>query len=226
MMVMTANHASMLLGYIAGSYKGRIGWIISPDHWKTPPKWMPYAFDNGAFPMWEKGREWKEGPFYAHCDRIYGQPHKPLWIAVPDVVGNKDGTICKWNVNWQRVATYGCPLAFVVQDKMTPDDVPKEANVIFVGGTTEWKWRNLTTWTKNFPVVHVGRANTERMLWMCHEAGAVSCDGTGWFRDPERHEGLLRYLEESTTGKQQTEMCLSPDVTSTSGDSVSNLTNP
>lgn len=205
MIVMPANHASMLLGYIAGKYPGRLGWIQSPDHWKTPPEWMPYAFDNGAFPIWEKGQEWKEGPFYARCEMIIGQKHKPLWIAVPDVVASRDGTICAWNRHHERVAAYDCPLAFVVQDKMKIDDVPKEAEVVFVGGTTDWKWKNLKMWTENFPHVHVGRANTERMLWMAHEAGAKSCDGTGWFRDPDRHQGLLNYLEQSTNGKLQTE---------------------
>ncbi len=101
-------------------------------------------------------------------------------------------------------------MAIAVQDGMTPSDVPKEASVIFVGGTTSWKWRNLKTWTENFPRVHVGRVNTYKLLWMAHDAGAESADGTGWFRgDAKQLAGLTKYLEESSgAGKPQNEFQL------------------
>jgi hypothetical protein len=79
--------------------------------------------------------------------------------------------------------------------------VPSGADVIFVGGTTEWKWRNLRQWTDNFPRVHVGRVNSEKLLWAAHEAGAESCDGTGWMRGgEERLADLWRYLAQSAGG--------------------------
>lgn len=207
MIVMPANNSSMQLGYMAGTWPGRIGWILSPGGWRTPADWMPYALDNGAFPAWTKGLKFDEQAFYDHCQKIVGMTHKPLWIAVPDVVANREETIKSWEHHYPRVAKF-CPhLAFVVQNEMTPDDVPKNADLVFVGGTTEWKWATLREWTANFPRVHVGRVNSERMLWMAHEAGAESCDGTGWFRgDQEQFKGLLRYLEESTNGKHQLEM--------------------
>jgi hypothetical protein len=81
---------------------------------------------------------------------------------------------------------------------MTPDDVPPETDVVFVGGSFDWKWDNLLMWTRNFPRVHVGRVNTEKRLWMAHEAGVESCDGTGWFRGGEkRWAGLENYLRNS-----------------------------
>lgn len=204
MMVMPSSNSKMQLGYLAGKYPGRIGWLISPNSWKEPHDWLPYAFDNGAFPIWEKGEPWHEGPFYAHCERIRGRTHKPLWIAVPDVVADREGTLQSWFRHFPRVAAFGTPLAFVVQDGMTPEDVPSNAAVVFVGGTTDWKWRNLRIWTDSFERVHVGRVNTERMLWMAHEVGAESCDGTGWFRgDKAQLAGLLRYLDESTNGRKQ-----------------------
>lgn len=201
MMVMPSNHTSMQLGYIAGTWPGRIGWMLSPGGWRTPANWMPYAIDNGAFPVWEKGHKWDEREFYAHCQRIVGMTHKPLWIAVPDVVADREETIKSWWRHCSQVERY-CPrLAFVVQDGMTPDDVPPNCDVVFVGGTTEWKWSTLRMWSENFPRVHVGRVNTERMLWMAHDCGAESCDGTGWFRgDKSQLQGLLNYLEESTNG--------------------------
>lgn len=90
---------------------------------------------------------------------------------------------------------------------MTPHDVPDDAEVVFVGGTTKWKWRNLRTWTDNFPRVHVGRVNSERLLWMAHESGAQSCDGTGWLRGgDDRLCELRRYLTQSTNGDQRPQL--------------------
>jgi hypothetical protein len=204
MIVMPANNATMTLGFLAGKYPGRIAWILSPDSWKEPKEWLPYALDNGAFPVWIKGGSFDDEAFYRHCDRIKGRVHKPLWIAVPDVVADREGTLRNWFKHSPTVSAYGCPLAFVVQDGMTPDDIPPNADVVFVGGTTEWKWRNLKSWTGNFPRVHVGRVNSERMLWMAHEAGAESCDGTGWFRGGrEKWDELERYLYESSQASRK-----------------------
>ncbi len=207
MIVMPANSSGLFTGYLMGRFPGRLGWIISPGGWREPFDFIPYGFDNGAFPIWSKGGEWQEGPFYALCERANGRRHKPSWIAVPDVVADREATLRSWWSHSPKVAAFRVPLAFVVQDGMTPQDVPGNAEVIFVGGSTDWKWKNLKTWTENFPRVHVGRVNTERMLWMAHEAGAESCDGTGWMRgDQKQLAGLVSYLEQSTTGKLQAVM--------------------
>lgn len=202
---MVANNSGTMVRHLAESWPGRIGWIIPPDGWRKP--WLPYALDNGAFPIWTRGGIWDEAAFYRLCEKTR-QHERPLWIAVPDVVANREATLESWEKHWPAVQCYG-PLAFVVQDGMTPEDVPENADVVFVGGTTKWKWRSLRTWCENFPRVHVGRANTERMLWMAHDCGAESCDGTGWFRgDQVQFAGLLSYLEQSTNGRAQIEMPL------------------
>jgi hypothetical protein len=207
MMVMPANNAKMLVGYLAGKYEGRIGWLMSPGGWRNPYPWLPYAFDNGAFTVFSNGLKWDDDVFYDHVQKSVGQTHKPMWVAVPDVVGNREATLANWVTHHQRVREYGVKTAFVVQDGMTPDDLPADADVVFVGGSTNWKWQNLKMWTANHPRVHVGRVNTERLLWMAHEAGAESCDGTGWFRgDKKQLAGLLRYLEDSTKGRKQLEL--------------------
>ena len=106
-----------------------------------------------------------------------------------------------WEKHADIIASFGVPLAFVVQDGMTLADIPAEAGTVFVGGTTSWKWRNLTTWMEAGKSVHVGRVNTYRHLWQCHKAGAESCDGTGWFKGYKADlDGLKRYLRESEQG--------------------------
>lgn len=44
---------------------------------------------------------------------------------------------------------------------------------------------------------------------VAHDAGAESCDGTGWFRgDQKQLSGLRRYLYESVAGRSQLELDL------------------
>lgn len=201
---MPANNTGIVVGWMAGTYPGRIGHLFSPGAQRGPFPFMPYAFDNGAFGA---GDAWEEAPWFKMLDwgRLSGQ--RPLWALVPDVVGDRLRTLRKWDIYAPQLARYGWPLAFAVQDGMTSRDVPRDASVVFVGGTTEWKWATAARWCKDFPRVHVGRVNTYRRLWDCHDAGAESCDGTGWTRgDQRQHRGLLAYLEESTHGGRVRQM--------------------
>lgn len=182
MIVMPSNDSSGIVHFLAGKYPGRLGWIFSPGGFKEPRAWLPYAIDNGAFSAWESNRTWSEEPFFELLDRCQLSRYKPDWVAVPDSVGDKDRTIWLWRQYGRRVRMYGWRVAFVVQDGMTPNDVPESADVVFVGGTTKWKWRNVALFCATFPRVHVGRVNWVDKLEFCERAGAESCDGTGFFR--------------------------------------------
>lgn len=211
MMVMPSNNSGIKVGYLAGKFEGRIGWMISPESkWANPPAWLPYAIDNGAFGSFLRKEPWRPEPFLSLISKSK-KFHRPVWIVVPDVVADAEATLISWQ-EWAsqvRLARPNTPLAFAVQDGMTPKFVPADAEVIFVGGTTEWKWRNLRTWTDNFPRVHVGRVNSERMLWMAHDAGAESCDGTGWMRRGEKRiDELTNYLEQSKNQQTRKQMQL------------------
>jgi len=111
-----------------------------------------------------------------------------MWITVPDVVANRTGTIQSWWRHYERVAAFGVPLAFVVQDGMTTADVPQNADVVFVG-----------------------RIDCLEVAESSHVDGRVSRDGTGWFRgDKAQLAGLFRYLEQSAgAGRPQREFALS-----------------
>jgi len=186
---MPANHRGQWFGYLAGKYPDRIGSLVSPGDWKSPVPFAPYALDNGAF------TGFKEEAFLALIEKARREV-PPLWIVVPDVVGDRAATLKLWDLWEPRLRPLRWPLAMAMQDGMTPDDF--RGDLAFIGGSTTWKWRNLRMWS-DVPRFHVGRVNTERHLWQCHEAGAVSCDGTGWFRDShENLPGLLRYLDRST----------------------------
>lgn len=121
----------------------------------------------------------------------------PQWVVCPDAVGDSAKSLALWK-EWAPMlsAEYGWPLAFAVQDGQSIETVPQDADVIFVGGTTQWKYATIDSWCNNFPRVHVARINTRRWLWHCHNCGAESIDGTGWFWQGKReYWDLINYLE-------------------------------
>ena len=153
--------------------------------------------------MWSKGKPWNKYLYLEFLEWTKNVPYKPVWAIVPDVVANAEKTFRWWNV-WSHIVKfdYGMTTALAVQDGMTPDHVWKlqvQPDVIFIGGTTEWKWATLRMWTKHFPRVHVGRVNTEQLLWKAHKAGAESTDGSGWYHR-KQFDQLVRYLTQTSLG--------------------------
>lgn len=208
MIVMPANNSSGIVHFLAGKYPGKLGWIMSPGGFKEPRSWLPYVVDNGAFTAWEANREWKEEPFFDLLDRCQLSRFKPDWVTVPDAVGDREQTLWLWRQYERRVRQYGWRLAFVVQDGMTPNDVPESADVVFVGGSTKWKWRNVALFCATFPRVHVGRVNWVDKLEYCERVGAESCDGTGFFRggpDSIQAQQLADFVAGVRRGKRQME---------------------
>lgn len=204
---MPSNNARCDVHWAAGRYPGRLGHLYSPGGQRGPYPWLPYALDNGAFPAWSKGQPWPEAEYLGLLEWAVESCASPCWALVPDVVADRDGTIASWSQWEPRLRSYGWPLAFAAQDGMTFDDVPSNADVVFLGGTTEWKRFAIKPWCAHFPRVHVGRVNTLKWLRICREAGAESVDGTGWLRagpQSAQWQGLLVFLAE-ISGERQTE---------------------
>lgn len=199
-MVVMLNNTGIRVGYLAGAFPGLIGHLFSPGSQRGPFPFCKYAFDNGVF---AKGNDWDSAVWVKMLEwgKLSGQ--SPIWNLVPDAVGDRDATLRKWDEFSPVARQYGWPLAFAVQDGMAERDVPPDAAVVFVGGSTEWKWDTYRDWCSAFPRVHIGRVNTYRRLFDCHDAGAESIDGTGWTRGDQRQwRGLNAYLEEAT-GKRK-----------------------
>lgn len=192
MTVLVANNSGGIVHFWAGKFPGQVGWIISPGGWREPRAWLPYSIDNGKYACWENESDWNEDGFFALLDRCNLCKFKPRWITVPDEVADKHTTLDLWAHYEPALRRYGWPLAFVVQDGMTPFDVPKSADLVFIGGTTEWKWRNAALFVAAFPRVHIGRVNNIDKIEFCERLGVESCDGTGFFRDGE---GDLRAVQ-------------------------------
>ena len=199
MMFMPSTHSCPLIHHVSGRTPGRVGWLFSPMHvakTKLRP-WMPYALDNDAFFAWVHKTPWDVTAWRKTLAWAAAESHPPLWALVPDVVADREATLANWEIYSHEVLNYGFKLAFAVQDGMTSADVPADASIVFVGGTTDWKWNTLPLWAKDFPGrVHVGRCNEFSKLLTCEHLGCASLDGTGWFRDPKRQRlaDLTRWL--------------------------------
>jgi len=203
MTIMPSNNTGFEAGRLFGMFPKRLAHLHNPDSPREPKQGTPWALDNGVFGAFTANREWSEEPLYSFLDQY--SAWKPLWVVVPDSVGNRDKTLDLWGNHSPALKAFGVPLAFAAQDGMTPEDVPADADIVFIGGSTAWKWRSLPMWTENFPRVHVGRVNSRRLLEQSEANGVESCDGTGWFRDPKRTQELEDYLNATNN---QTELSL------------------
>lgn len=201
---MLANNTGRKVRQLAAGYPGMIGHLFGPGTQRGPVPGFEYAFDNNRFGAWKNGTEWSMGAWLKLLDWGVKNQQKPRWALVPDVVTDRNATLREWSRYRDFVADRGFSLAFAVQDGMTALDVPRDADVVFVGGSTEWKWRTMRGWCSDFPRVHVGRVNTYKLLYKCHDAGAEGTDGTGFTRGCQRQwRGLVAYLDECSGAKER-----------------------
>jgi len=195
---MPANSRKGIIAYLAGKYPGKLGHLYNGMDSDTPRFYLPYALDNGVFGAWTSGTKWDEAKYFHQMEQywnILGQ--KPTWVLCPDVVGDCDATEKAWAKFSPILRSMGFKtLAYALQDGVDLNSVP-EADVYFIGGTTEWKWGIVDRVAERFNRVHVGRVNMTKDLIYCHkcEGGIESVDGTGFGRAPENIKRLTDYLD-------------------------------
>jgi hypothetical protein len=189
-MMLIMGQSNRIWHYWSGRFPGSVGVLIGPSYGKKVPidPWMPFVLDNDAFTCWRDKKPWDVEAWRSMLSMVGMKVQTPLWAAVPDVVANREATIANWPIYAGEIKKRGWSAAFCVQDGMTPEDVPADADVIFVGGTDKWKFPKLSMWTSSFKRVHCARVNSIKMIEACEQLGCESVDGTGWFRDPSRKD--------------------------------------
>ena len=161
----------------------------------------PWAADNQAFTQGfnpDTFFPWLEDmiPFRSLC----------LFVPVPDVVGDAVQTLDNWR-RWVRIFE-GWPLAFVAQDGQEDLPMPPDYDVLFIGGSTEWKESAAAIdciKRAEGRLVHIGRINNwRRYRHFARMPGAENwtCDGT-----------RIRYERDKATRDWQRYMAQPPLIT-------------
>ena len=149
---------------------------------------LPWAADNQAF---TKGFD--AGRFFPWLASMEPYRERCLFVTVPDVVGDAVATMTNWRL-WQHLFN-GWPLAFAAQDGQEDLPLPVGYDVLFVGGSTEWKESPAAiSVIKRAQAagkrIHIGRVNWWRRYRLFRQiAGSeeFTCDGTR-----QRFEGIER----------------------------------
>lgn len=178
---------------------GRLGCIVTPKQGNVtfPDEWDVIA-DNGCFSdRWEE-REWKRW--------LLDLPRTVRFAVCPDVVDltgrpTHVETLERWRRLGPMIDRHGFTPAFVCQPGCTPDTVPDDAPVLFLGGTTEWKLGHvasaITAAHRTERWVHMGRVNSRRRFRVGRQMGCHSADGTYLTRGPDKNlPKLLSWLDD------------------------------
>lgn len=194
--------ATKTVRQFAAQYPDHLGVLMTPQNGnRLCALPLPWAADNAAFSKPDDAK------FSRLCVESWAMEgyHPPMWLAVPDVVGDHAATLRLfgwWCDEWQN--EYGCipfPLAFVLQDGCRPEEVPwDEIAAVFVGGSTEFKLRQsselITEAKRRQKRVHIGRVNTLQRLRYAHDVGADTVDGTAFSMFPDiKIPWALQYLQ-------------------------------
>jgi hypothetical protein len=174
---------------------GLLGCIVTPKQGNRLPAGVEFCADNGAFGKGYPGDD-------AWWSWLQTLPAERCAFAVaPDVPFDAAGTLVKSGPWLSAIRTLGIPAALAAQDGIETLDVPwDDVDVLFIGGTTEWKLgrhaRAITREAKlRGKTVHMGRVNSEKRLRYAKFLGCDSADGTYLTRGPEKNlPRLLRFL--------------------------------
>lgn len=183
MMVMPANPSGEGFLNLVRSYPGKLGWIMSPSYYKDPHPEIEFVLDNGAYGAYLRGEAFDSNAFLNMLNLAAASKLIPRFAVVPDCVADAARTIEMFKTWHGIVKSFGFYCAFAAQDGIEPEQVPKEADVVFIGGTTKWKWSKAELFCKSFKRVHIGRVNNIAQLEAAEEMGCESIDGSGWFRE-------------------------------------------
>lgn len=137
-----------------------------------------FAIDNDAF-----GGKFNEKNFFSLLHRSKDLISNSLFVAVPDVLGSAENTLKLFPRYSNRIKKLGYKVAFVAQDGQDKLPFPDMFDVLFVGGTDQFKLgagaRNCITRAKELgKKVHVGRVNSRKRCLYFNHLGVDSVDGS------------------------------------------------
>ena len=149
---------------------------------ELPPRRHPFAFDNGAFVDWRKGRPFDESTYLRQLDVLAALPTRAAFMVAPDVVAGGLKSL-EMSVSWLPRLRGLAPVYLAVQDGMRRRHVAAvldQFDGIFVGGSLDWKLETGAAWVafahRHQRPCHVGRVGTAGRVRWARAIGADSID--------------------------------------------------
>lgn len=128
-----------------------------------------WAYDNGAFADFKAGRAFDTETWQRDVEQIAQLPTReaPDFCVLPDIVGGGERSL-ELSLTWApRVRSAHWQWYLAVQDGLQArhlDGLPDWIAGVFVGGTTEWKWKTAAYWrveaARRGLLCHVGRVSS------------------------------------------------------------------
>jgi hypothetical protein len=177
-------------------YRDYAGLLTSPRNNKNPEDALAigasWAADNDCFTGLNAER------IRTGLKRWQHLAHTCLFFNAPDVWQDAAQTLALFD-EWQpEIAAYGYPVAFCLQDGITPDTVPwTRCEAVFIGGSNTFKYSSLLrTLVQEAKArgkwVHHGRVNSMARIMYSHAIGCDSFDGTNYTKAPWRVQEHLK----------------------------------
>jgi hypothetical protein len=129
----------------AAKRRGDIGLLVTPlkpDYLKFADDYPVIAIDNGVF---SQTTPFNEGKFRKLVEQTAKNPEvakKVRFVVAPDVVGDASGTLKQFDQWADFIHEQGLPVALAAQNglEFMPEQIPwDKIDVLFIGGSTEWK---------------------------------------------------------------------------------------
>lgn len=145
--------------------------------------------------------------FVPWLDTLWVYRNNCLFVTVPDVVGGAVATLESWQ-RWIPLFHPDWSVAFAAQDGQEDLPMPSDYDVLFIGGSTEWKESGAAIdciKRAEGKRIHIGRVNNwRRYRHFARMPGAESwtCDGT-----------RIRYERDKATRDWQRYMAQPPLIT-------------
>jgi len=180
-----------------------IGACISPSTKKHFDSYAFYFIDNGAFGYWIKGKEFNPTPFLNLVEKSLRANKKADFLVLPDLIGKGKESL-EFSSKWaEELKGVGIPFALALQDGMEEVEVEEfvrvhDIKVLFVGGTTKWKWKTAPKWVKLAKKLgikcHIGRVPSVKRVYQARKVGAHSIDTTAVLWEERKFRNYLQAL--------------------------------
>lgn len=194
-----------------------LGVIITPNQGNRLPADVPWCADNGCGPGKHgigAGYPGARG-YLEFLSRMSARARtRCLFAVAPDVVCDSPASLARLDKFYAAMrGWFGLPVAMAAQDGLEVADVPWHSfDVLFVGGSTEWKLggqaRELVRVARlEGKRVHMGRVNSGKRLAYAAAIGCDSADGTFLTFGPDANlPRLLGWLDDVNRPQQQLQL--------------------